>query len=151
LIDNSGSALQRVSPSELLSFGEAAMKLFSRTTSLRFSLTWMLLSGLAWSVSITVSPKHAAVVVSTQIQQFKCSVANVTWSVDGVAGGNASVGTISSSGLYTPPAVAGIHVVKATTAAVPHVSGTATVAVTDLAGVFTYHNDKARSGVNSRE
>jgi len=30
-------------------------------------------------------------------------------------------------------------------------SGTATVAVTDLAGVFTYHNDKARTGANSRE
>jgi hypothetical protein len=127
------------------------MKLSSRTTSLRFSLTWMLLTGLAWGVSITVSPKQAALVVSTQIQQFKCSVANVTWSVDGVAGGNASVGTISVSGLYTPPAVAGVHVVKATTVAAPHVSGTATVAVTDLAGVFTYHNDKARSGVNSRE
>src|ERR1700686_1651752 len=96
-----------------LSFGEAAMKLSSRITTLRFFLTWMLLTGLAWSVGITVSPKHAAVVVSTQTQQFT-SVANVTWSVDGVAGGNASVGTISASGLYTPPALAGVHVVKET-------------------------------------
>ena len=123
----------------------------SRISRLRFPLTWMLLTGLAWSVSVTVSPKRAAVVVSTQTQQFTCSVANVTWSVDGVAGGNASVGTISANGLYTPPAVGGIHVVKATTAAAPHVSGSATVAVTDLAGVFTYHNDRARDGVNSRE
>src|SRR6202035_4909034 len=38
-----------------------------------------------------------------------------------------------------------------TTVAAPQVSGTATVAVTDLDGVFTYHNDKARDGVNSRE
>jgi hypothetical protein len=126
------------------------MKLSSRITTLRFSLTWMLLTGLAWSAGITVSPKHAAVVVSTQTQQFT-SVANVTWSVDGVAGGNASVGTISASGLYTPPALAGVHVVKATTIAAPQVSGTATVAVTDLAGVFTYHNDTAGDGVNSRE
>ena len=127
------------------------MKRSSRISKLRFPLTWMLLTGLAWSVTVTVSPKRAAVVVSTQIQQFTCSVANVIWSVDGVAGGNASVGTISANGLYTPPAVGGIHVVKATTAAAPHVSGSATVAVTDLAGVFTYHNDKTRDGVNSRE
>ena len=126
------------------------MKISSGNTSLRFSLTWMLLTGLAWS-AVTVSPKHAAVVVSTQTQQFTSSVVNVTWSVDGVAGGNATVGTISANGLYTPPAHAGVHVVKATTVATPHVSGTATVAVTDLSGVFTYHNDKARTGMNSRE
>jgi len=98
------------------------MKFSSRITSLRFFLTWMLLTGLAWSVSVTVSPKHAAVVVSTQKQQFTCSDANVTWSVDGVPGGNATVGTISASGLYTPPAIAGVHVLKATTVATPQVS-----------------------------
>ena len=114
-------------------------------------MTWMLLTGLAWSVSVILSPKHAAVVVRTQTQQFTSSVANVTWSVDGVPGGNATVGTISDTGLYTPPALAGVHVVKATTVAAPNISGTATVAVTDLAGVFTYHNDKARTGLNSRE
>jgi hypothetical protein len=127
------------------------MKLCTGITSLRFSLIWILLTGLAWSASVTVSPKRAAVVVKTQTQQFTSSNAGVTWSVDGVAGGNAAVGTISATGLYTPPATAGVHVVKATTVAAPIVSGTATVAVTDLAGVFTYHNDKARTGANSRE
>ena len=127
------------------------MKCSSRIWTLRFSLTWMLLTGFAWSVTVTVTPPRAALVVITQTQQFACSVANVTWSVDGVPGGNASVGTINANGLYTPPAVGGIYVVKATTTAEPHVSGFATVAVTDLPGVFTYHNDKARDGVNSRE
>jgi hypothetical protein len=127
------------------------MTCFSRISTLRFLLAWMLLIGSAWSVSVTVSPKRAAVVVSTQPQQFTSSVAKVAWSVDGVAGGNASVGTITATGLYTPPARAGVHVVKATTIDAPHMSGTATVAVTDLAGVFTYHNDKARTGANSRE
>jgi hypothetical protein len=118
---------------------------------LRFLLTWMLLSGLAWSATVTVSPKRAAVAATSQKQQFKCSVANVIWSVDGVVGGNASVGTISANGLYTPPAVGGTHVVRAAAVAAPHPSGSAFVAVTDLAGVFTYHNDTARDGVNSRE
>jgi hypothetical protein len=126
------------------------MKRSSRISIVRFLLTWMLLNGLAWG-TVTVSPKHAAIVVSTQTQQFTSSDANVTWSVDDVAGGSALVGTITATGIYTPPAVAGVHVVKATTVAVPHVSGTAIVAVTDLAGVFTYHNDQARTGLNSRE
>ena len=127
------------------------MKRSSRIIKFRSPIIWMLLTGLAWSVSVTVSPKHAAVVVSTQTQQFTSSVANVTWGVDGVPAGNATVGTISDTGLYTPPALAGVHVVKATTVAAPIISGIATVAVTDLAGVFTYHNDRARTGLNSRE
>src|SRR5215469_7945798 len=127
------------------------MKRSSRINIIRFLLTWMLITCLAWGVTVTVSPKRAAVVVSTQTQQFTSSVANVTWSVDGVLGGNASVGTITATGLYTPPPVAGVHVVEATTVDTPHGLGTATVAVTDLAGVFTYHNDKARTGLNSRE
>jgi hypothetical protein len=100
------------------------------------------------AVTITVSPKLAAVTVTTQTQQFTSSVGGVTWGVDGVAGGNATVGTISSSGLYTPPATAGTHTVTAASGAS---SGSATIAVTDLAGVLTYHNDRARDGINGRE
>ena len=43
------------------------------------------------------------------------SNSNVTWSVDNVPGGNFSTGVISSSGLYAPPATAGIHTITATT------------------------------------
>ena len=60
-------------------------------------------------------------------------------------------GTIVSIGLYTPPATAGTHTVTATSTADTTKSDTAGVAVTDLAGVFTYHNDVARDGVNSQE
>jgi len=77
--------------------------------------------------------------------------ANVNWSVDGVAGGNATVGTISASGLYTPPATAGTHAVTATSATLATSAASATVAVTDLAGVFTYHNDLSRDGANLQE
>ncbi len=38
---------------------------------------------------------------------------NASWSVDNIAGGNASVGTVSSSGLYTAPSTAGTHTVRA--------------------------------------
>ncbi len=40
----------------------------------------------------------------TQTMQFKTE-APVTWSVNGIPGGNAEVGTISSTGLYTAPAI----------------------------------------------
>lgn len=98
--------------------------------------------------TITVHPIHAAVVITTQTQQFTASVGGVTWSVDGIPGGNSTVGTISAAGLYTPPATAGNHKIVATSG---NSSGTATIAVTDLHGVLTYHNDPARDGINVHE
>lgn len=109
------------------------------------------------SATVTVSPKLAAVVVTTQTQQFSATVTGnvsdltVTWSIDNVGGGNTTVGTISSSGLYTPPAAAGSHTVTATSVALATASATANVAVTDLPGVFTYHNDLSRDGANTQE
>ena len=100
------------------------------------------------STKITVSPALAAVVTSTQTQQFTASLGGVTWSVDNVVGGNSTVGTITANGLYTPPASAGTHTITATSNGS---SGSAHIAVTDLPGVVTYHNDQARDGVNSRE
>ena len=40
----------------------------------------------------------------TQTMQFKTG-APVTWSVNGIPGGNADVGTISGNGLYTAPGI----------------------------------------------
>ena len=107
------------------------------------------------SVSVSLSPKLAAVVVSSQTQIFTATVTGantaVTWAVDGTAGGSAAVGTITPAGTYTPPATAGVHTILATSAADSAKSDTAKIAVTDLAGVFTYHNDLARDGVNAQE
>jgi hypothetical protein len=124
------------------------MKSNSRTTWIGVTLTWMLLSAFLFAATITVSPKRAAVTTVTQSQQFTASAAGVIWSVDGVAGGNAAVGTISASGLYTPPATPGNHTVTATSGSA---SGSAAIAVTDLLAVLTYHNDPARDGVNPKE
>jgi len=107
-------------------------------------------------VAVNISPMRAAVVAATQSVQFKSTVTgdptnSVTWSVDGVAGGSAAVGTISSGGLYTPPAGAGTHTVQATSTLDTTKSASATIAVTDLAGVVTYHNNVARDGTNTQE
>ena len=58
-------------------------------------------------VSVSVSPTSVTLNLDLT-QQFNATVTNatnsaVTWQVDGVAGGNTTVGTISASGLYTPP------------------------------------------------
>lgn len=108
-------------------------------------------------ISLSVHPQATSVVAASQSQQFTATVKNdpqnrgVTWSVDGVAGGSASVGTISATGLYLPPASGGSHTVKATSVADASKSGSATIGVTDLQGILTYHYDPSRDGVNSRE
>jgi hypothetical protein len=58
-------------------------------------------------ITVAVSPSSASVAVSAS-ESFSATVRNssnaaVTWQVNGVAGGNATVGTISGAGLYTAP------------------------------------------------
>ncbi|MGE5084642.1 MAG: hypothetical protein ACM3ND_17255, partial [Acidobacteriota bacterium] len=75
----------------------------------------------------------------------------VSWSVDGVAGGSSSLGTINESGVYTAPAAGGTHTLSATSVALSTSTASASVAVTDLAGVFHYHNDVSQDGINTQE
>ena len=120
-----------------------------RVTSLLLTLGSILsFDSYLAAATVKVSPALAAVTATTQTQQFTASVQGVTWSVDGIVGGNSTVGTISSSGLYTPPEKAGVHTI---TASASGTSGTAHIAITDLTGVQTFHNDQSRDGVNSRE
>jgi hypothetical protein len=105
------------------------------------------------SNSVAVQPRFTALTLS-QKQQFTATVpgnAAATWSVDGVVGGNATVGNINASGLYSPGSAVGTHTIDATSVANSSQSGTATVAVTDLAGIFTRHEDGARTGQNLQE
>jgi len=58
-------------------------------------------------VAISISPTSVALQVS-QTQQFSATVSGstntaVNWQVNGVTGGNSTVGTISTAGLYTAP------------------------------------------------
>jgi hypothetical protein len=59
-------------------------------------------------VTVTISPTSSVAQSGTSVQ-FTAQVANsanqgVVWQVNGVTGGSSSVGTISSSGMYTAPA-----------------------------------------------
>jgi hypothetical protein len=102
---------------------------------------------------VAVSPAIAAITPG-QTRQFNATVSAggaVSWTVDGIAGGNATVGTIGTTGLFTPGTAAGPHTLVATSVLHPSLSGTAVAAVTDLTGVYTYRNDAARDGANIRE
>jgi len=77
----------------------------------------------------------------------------VTWSVDGIAGGNTSAGTISNNGLYTAPKAIGAHTITPASAAYPSdvVNSSATVINAATSAVLTYHNDDARDGAYLQE
>jgi len=80
---------------------------------------------------VQVTPP-SAMVAAGETQQFSATVlnnanSNVTWGVDGIAGGNVTVGTISAAGLYAAPAAAGSHTIAAISVADPTASGSAAV------------------------
>jgi serine protease len=61
------------------------------------------------AVQLAVCPATATAVTGSSGQSFSADVVNtsntaVSWEVNGVAGGNTTVGTISTTGEYTPPA-----------------------------------------------
>ena len=112
------------------------------------------------NISVSLTPKRGGISTS-QTFSFSASVSNdtlnlgVTWEVDAVPGGSSSsLGTIDSNGKYTPPTsgtIGGIHTITATSIADVTKNASAMIGVTDLPGVFTYHNDAQRTGVNQQE
>lgn len=92
-------------------------------------------------VTIAVLPAAVSLTVGGT-QQFAAGVAGpantaVTWSVNGTTGGNATVGTISTAGLYTAPAAVpspASVTVRATSVSNPAASSTASVTITPISG-----------------
>jgi len=74
----------------------------------------------------------------------------ITWAVDGTVGGSTTVGTITPAGIYTPPALQ-VSIQFSHERGGQHQKRFREIAVTDLPGVFTYHNDLARDGANTQE
>jgi len=92
-------------------------------------------------VAVTVTPGSAIVLAGGGTQAFQANVANagsntgVTWQVNSIIGGNATVGTISSTGLYTAPATIptpATVTVTAVSVADPTRSASATVTVANI-------------------
>jgi hypothetical protein len=85
------------------------------------------------NITVTISPVSSQLSTG-QSQQFTASVSgtrykSVVWSVNGVAGGNLTVGTVSSAGIYTAPAVAPANPVQVTAACAYQTSASASASV----------------------
>jgi parallel beta-helix repeat protein len=105
------------------------------------------------SVSVSLAPGSASLNPGASAN-FTATVSGssntgVAWTVDGVAGGSASVGTVSGSGdsvTYTAPAAAGSHTLKATSAADGTKSASASISV--LAAAVTVTTSPATATLN---
>jgi len=123
-----------------LTFNPSPIRMFDvngNTTSDPALVSGNVLSVSVGNPQVAVSPSNVAVVVGAT-QQFTATVQGpsntaVTWSVNGVARGNSTVGTITDQGLYTAPTIApspATVTVTATSQAFTSVSGSATVTIT---------------------
>lgn len=89
------------------------------------------------SLTISVQPSSSKILLGSS-QTFYAAVTGtdnttVDWSVNGIAGGSQSVGTISTSGVYTAPAILPTRAtisISATSQSDPSKSATALVSVT---------------------
>ena len=96
----------------------------------------------SWTLPISplaVTVSGASTITIGQTAQYAASVGasgrgstnqSVTWMVNGVSGGNATTGTISSTGLYTPPSTAPSSAVSITAVSVLSSTATGSASVT---------------------
>ena len=91
-------------------------------------------------IRVILSPEQATI-STAETQQFAVTLSNssnsaVIWKVDNIEGGNASVGRISTSGLYSPPSTIGTHTVSVTSVQDPSKSASASVTVNQAVTVI---------------
>lgn len=110
------------------------VKAVSAASSTSFGTATVTLQSPLPTVTVAVSPALATVSLGAS-QAFSAAVSGsantaVTWAVNGITGGNATVGTISTAGLYAAPAVmpaSSSVTIRATSVANPATSATAAV------------------------
>ena len=107
------------------------------------------------NINVSVSPQRGGLTVGETLS-VTATVANdsqnkgVTWSS---TGGSFSL-TATASGAastYTAPTTAGVYVITVTSVADVTKSTSITIGVTNLTGVYTYHNNLSRDGSNPNE
>jgi hypothetical protein len=113
-------------------------------------------------ISVALSPSLGGIVIG-QALNFSATVtgdsssAGVSWSSEGngcsanACGSFTNIATPSVSTTYTAPSAPGIYTITATSLGNVSESASATIGVTNLAGVTTYHNNLSRDGVNAQE
>jgi len=84
--------------------------------------------------TISIFPPSPVSMSQSGLQTFKVTITNlspttVTLNVDGIAGGNATVGTIDVAGNYKAPATPGTYTISAISTAAPNLIASTTVTV----------------------
>jgi Putative Ig domain len=108
----------------------------------------------AGAITVTVAPRNAALTLTQTLSVSATTndAAGVRWTVS-PAGGSFSPATSLSGAkvTFTAAATAGVYTVTATSVSDATATATINVGVTDLKGVYTYHNDVSRDGANTQE
>jgi hypothetical protein len=104
-------------------------------------------AGVTVVAPVSLSPRQAAL-TTAQTMQFQANGpavagAGITWSASG--------GTITASGLYTPPGTSGVYTVTVASTTDPTAGASATLYVTDFAGQSSWRNDSGLTGQNRQE
>jgi Putative Ig domain len=111
-------------------------------------------------ITVSVSPQQTGITINQTLSLTPTTTdtAGVNWSVTGSGCSGTACGTVSSATsltgvavTYTPPSSAGVYTITASSVTTNSIRATATVGVTDLAGMTTYHNDLYRDGANAQE
>jgi hypothetical protein len=125
----------------------------SSTTSQRKDVTLNLIINPE-DITVSIAPARAAAAVTQPLTLTATTndYTGVSWSISPAGGTfNTSITASGAPVTLTSPSTAGVYTVTATSVTDGSDSASITVGVTDLAGVFTYHNDLARDGVNAQE
>ncbi len=105
-------------------------------------------------ITVSVAPHRAGITAAGTLSLTATTndSAGVKWSISPSGGSFSPTTSMTGAAVtLTAPASGGVYTVTATSVTNSSVSSSLTVAVTGLAGVYTYHNDLARDGVNSQE
>src|SRR5215469_483385 len=116
----------------------------------------------ATTITVGITPHQAGLTLSQLLAGVTATVTNdtankgVTWSFSstGSTAGGSFSSPNSASGVpvtFTAPSGAGVVTITATSVSDPSKTASATIGVTDLPGVYTNHNDNARTGANTHE
>jgi len=149
---SSGVPITYTAPSAAPAPGTVTLTATSISDSRVTASATITIFGIPADLSVTVSPMRGGLTLS-QTLKFTASVQNdplqegVTWS----ASGGTFTNVTTASALYHAPAQPGVYAITATSILDVTKSASASIGVTDLPGVTTYHNDLARDGVNSQE
>jgi len=112
------------------------------------------------SITVSISPQQTGITINQTLSLTATTTdsAGVNWSVNGSGCSGTACGAFSSATsltgvavTYTPPSTAGVYTITASSVTTISITATATVGVTDLAGMTTYHNDLYRDGANTQE